>query len=86
LLKGLLFKRVAVQLVLSCFRIDNPSNGHESRLVEWLAPAYQQHGPELEGISGSAGKAGKNVDGKKRLGNGHSCQVIDEAVEFSSRA
>lgn len=43
----------------------------ESRLVGWLKEAYERHGPDLEGISGSAAQSGEGtwtIEAARELG------------------
>jgi len=58
----------------------------ESRLVEWLAQAYQQHGPELESIPEVPGKA-EGTWTVKRLGRmGIPARLLMKRRVFASRA
>ena len=55
----------------------------ESRLVGWLKNAYEQHGRELSGISGSAAQSGEGqwtVDAARELGV--PAPIIEGALEF----
>ncbi len=55
----------------------------ESRLVGWLKNAYERHGSELSGISGSAAQSGEamwTVEAAKELGV--PAPVIEGALEF----
>ncbi len=55
----------------------------ESRLVGWLKTAFEQYGPDLKGISGSAAQSGEGmwtVDAAAELGI--SVPVIQAALDF----
>jgi 6-phosphogluconate dehydrogenase len=55
----------------------------ESRLVGWLKNAYEQHGRELTGVSGSAAQSGEamwTVEAAKELGV--PAPIIEGALEF----
>ncbi|HEX9113114.1 MAG TPA: decarboxylating 6-phosphogluconate dehydrogenase [Nitrospirota bacterium] len=55
----------------------------ESRLVGWLKNAYEQHGRDLSGISGSAAQSGEGmwtVEAARELGV--PAPVIERALEF----
>ncbi len=59
----------------------------ESRLVGWLKNAYEQHGKELSGISGSVAQSGEGIwtaDAARELGI--PVPVIEEAIEFRIRS
>lgn len=59
----------------------------ESRLVGWLKNAYEQHGRDLSGISGSAAQSGEGmwtVEAAKELGV--PAPVIERALEFRIRS
>jgi 6-phosphogluconate dehydrogenase len=55
----------------------------ESRLVGWLKTAYEQHGPELASISGSAAQSGEGmwtVEAAKEFGI--ALPIIQGALDF----
>ena len=55
----------------------------ESRLVEWLKKAYEQHGRDLAGISGSAAQSGEGMwtaEAARELGV--PAQIIKGALDF----
>ncbi len=59
----------------------------ESRLVGWLKNAYERHGKELSGISGSVAQSGEGmwtVDAARELGI--PVPVIEGALEFRLRS
>jgi 6-phosphogluconate dehydrogenase len=59
----------------------------ESRLVGWLKNAYEQHGRDLSGITGSAAQSGEGmwtVDAAKELGV--PAPVIEGSLEFRIRS
>lgn len=59
----------------------------ESRLVEWLKAAYEMHGRDLAGVSGSAAQSGEGkwtVDAARELGV--PVPVIAAALDFRTRS
>lgn len=67
--------------------IYNNGSVIESKLTNWLVNAYEQHGDELQGISGSVAHSGEGlwtVESAERIGVDVS--VIKESLEFRKQS
>lgn len=69
--------------LLNIAKLYNKGSVIESRLVGWLAKAYQEHGEDLKDISGEVGQLGEGkwtVDTAKELGV--PVKVIKDSLDF----